>query len=98
MVDTNDHDRLAEARDELFKVLADDEMANPLVLIYANKMDLPNALPPSAVSDKLGLNSLKETWYLQPSSASSGDGLVSGLDWLSSQIKLRPINSNGAGS
>jgi ADP-ribosylation factor protein 6 len=100
VVDSNDRERLSEARDELRKVLADDDMPNPLVLVYANKMDIPGALSPSAVSEGLGLHVLKETWYLQPSSAATGEGLAQGLDWLSTQIKLRPVAkpARGAGS
>lgn len=98
IVDANDHDRLKEARDELHKMLADEDMTNPVVLVFANKMDLPGARSASVVSDTLALNSLKETWYIQPSSAARGDGLAQGLDWLSVQIKLRPVKKHGAGS
>lgn len=37
VVDCNDRDRLHEARDELHRVLNDEAMDNPLVLVYANK-------------------------------------------------------------
>lgn len=98
VVDSSDRDRLAEASDELHKILTEDSMAHPVVLVFANKIDLPNALSSSAVADRLGLHRLKQTWFIQPSSAATGDGLAHGLDWLSAQIKLRPTVHRGAGS
>jgi signal recognition particle receptor subunit beta len=65
-------------------------MANPVVLVFANKMDLPGALSASAVAEAMSLNSRRETWYIQPSSAVTGDGVTEGLEWLSQQVKLRP--------
>ena len=43
-MDSNDRDRIIEARDELTKMLNEDEMRDACVLVFANKQDLPNAM------------------------------------------------------
>ena len=44
VVDSNDGTRLKEARDELWKVLESHELLNAVLLVFANKQDLPNAM------------------------------------------------------
>lgn len=40
------------------------------------------------ITDKLGLQTLcRRNWHIQATSATSGDGLYEGLDWLSNQLK-----------
>jgi ADP-ribosylation factor protein 1 len=52
--------------------------------------DLPNAMNPSEITEKLSLHSLRNRdWYIQATCATSGDGLYEGLDWLSNQLKKR---------
>ncbi|XP_029207679.1 ADP-ribosylation factor 1 isoform X2 [Acropora muricata] len=88
VVDSNDRERIAEARDELNRMLSEDELREAIVLVFANKQDLPNAMNAAEITDKLGLHSLRNrNWYIQATCATSGDGLYEGLDWLSSQLK-----------
>ena len=82
LVDSNDPDRLGEARDELHKLLADDLLRGARLLVIANKQDLPAAMPPDKVAAGLDLHLLRHKWFLQPASAVRGDGLYEGLDWL----------------
>ena len=89
IVDSADKERLHEARDELHKVLAHDELRNSLCLVLANKQDLPNAMDSSVLASELGLHSLRNDWYIQPCSAASGQGLIEGLDWLHGAIKKK---------
>eukprot|EP01026_Neomeris_dumetosa_P019796 TRINITY_DN179_c1_g1_i1.p2 TRINITY_DN179_c1_g1~~TRINITY_DN179_c1_g1_i1.p2 ORF type:complete len:180 (-),score=24.71 TRINITY_DN179_c1_g1_i1:268-807(-) len=87
VVDSNDRDRVGEARDELSRMLNEDELANAALLVFANKQDLPNAMNVAEITDKLGLHSLRNRkWYIQATCATSGDGLYEGLDWLSNNI------------
>merc|ERR1712076_269360 len=58
VVDSNDRDRIDDAREELSKILNEDEMQNAVLLVFANKQDLPNSMPTAEVSDKLGLQSM----------------------------------------
>ncbi|KAG6483531.1 hypothetical protein ZIOFF_060179 [Zingiber officinale] len=87
VVDSNDRDRVVEARDELHRMLNEDELRDAVLLVFANKQDLPNAMNAAEITDKLGLHSLRQRhWYIQSTCATSGEGLYEGLDWLSSNI------------
>merc|ERR1712168_37261 len=44
VVDSNDRERAAEAKDELTKMLQEDELKDAVLLVFANKQDLPNAM------------------------------------------------------
>jgi len=87
VVDSNDRERIQEAREELDKMLNEEELRNSALLVFANKQDLPNAMTVAELTDKLGLHNLRNRkWYIQASCASSGDGLYEGLDWLSNTL------------
>nr|GMD48373.1 ADP-ribosylation factor [Ipomoea batatas] len=97
VVDSNDRDRVVEARDELHRMLNEDELRDAVLLVFANKQDLPNAMNAAEITDKLGLHSLRQRhWYIQSTCATSGEGLYEGLDWLSNNIanKSRPTHKN----
>uniref|UniRef100_A0A673SR90 ADP ribosylation factor 1 n=1 Tax=Suricata suricatta TaxID=37032 RepID=A0A673SR90_SURSU len=88
VVDSNDRERVNEAREELMRMLAEDELRDAVLLVFANKQDLPNAMNAAEITDKLGLHSLRHrNWYIQATCATSGDGLYEGLDWLSNQLR-----------
>jgi len=87
VVDSNDKERVAESREELHKMLAEDELRDAVLLVFANKQDLPNAMAPGELTEKLGLNSLRNRrWYIQSTCATQGTGLYEGLDWLSQEL------------
>ena len=68
MVDSNDRERVSEAREELQRMLNEDELRDALLLVFANKQDLPNAMNAAEITDKLGLHGLRQrTWYIQVS-------------------------------
>merc|ERR1712204_21195 len=56
VVDSNDRDRTEDAREELMKMLDEDEMRDAVLLVFANKQDLPNAMTAAEVTEKLGLH------------------------------------------
>jgi small GTP-binding protein len=97
VVDSNDRDRIDDSKDyehsakeELHRMLAEDELRDAVLLVFANKQDLPNAMKVQEVTERLGLNKLRNRqWYIQGSSAPTGDGLYEGLDWLSTTLKSR---------
>ncbi|CDP02537.1 unnamed protein product [Coffea canephora] len=90
VVDSNDKERISEARDELHRMLNEEELRDAILLVFANKQDLPNAMRVSEITDKLGLHSLRQRrWYIQSACATSGQGLYEGLDWLSSNISSK---------
>ncbi|KAJ8254239.1 hypothetical protein COCON_G00208510 [Conger conger] len=88
VVDSNDRERMTEAKEELCRMLGEDELRDAVVLVFANKQDLPNAMNAAEITDKLQLHNLRNrNWYIQSTCATSGDGLYEGLDWLSNQLK-----------
>lgn len=87
VVDSADRERIEEARTELLRILADREMKDAVLLVFANKTDLPKAMDGEEVMEKLGLHKLRDrTWHVQPSCAITGDGLLDGLSWLNQQV------------
>jgi ADP-ribosylation factor protein 1 len=88
VIDSNDRDRIGEAKEELHKMLQDSQLADSILLVFANKQDLPQAMDANEVKNKLDLLNLKQrTWYIQPCCATTGEGLFDGLDWLAGNLK-----------
>ncbi len=89
-MDSNDKERVEDAREELHRMLNEPELSEAVLLVFANKQDLPKAMRPSEVAEKLGLVALRSrVWHIQGACATSGDGLYEGLDWLSSTLSKR---------
>lgn len=87
VVDSNDRERLQEARGELERMMNEDDLRDSILLIFANKQDLPNALSTAELTEKLGLNSFRNRkWYIQATCATEGTGLYEGLDWMSNAL------------
>ncbi|XP_008159952.3 ADP-ribosylation factor 5-like [Eptesicus fuscus] len=87
VVDRNDRERVQGSADELQKMLQEEELWDAVLLVFANKQDMPNAMPVSELTDKLGLQHLRShTWYIQATCAIQGTGLYDGLDWLSHEL------------
>ena len=83
VIDSNDRERITEAKEELEAMLKEAELRDAVVLIYANKQDLPNAVTVSELVEKMDLNKMTtRKWFVQPCCAKTGDGLYEGLEWL----------------
>merc|ERR1712029_848351 len=90
VVDSNDRDRAEDAKEELNKMLNEDEMRDAVLLVFANKQDLPNAMPAAEVTEKLGLHNMRNRqWFIQSACATTGDGLYEGLDWMSRTLSSK---------
>jgi len=71
VVDSNDRDRIDDSKDyehsakeELNRMLSEDELREAALLVFANKQDLPNAMKVQEVTERLGLNKLRlRQWY-----------------------------------
>ena len=59
-MDSNDRDRVEECKDELWRFLGEDELKESILLVLANKQDLPNAMSTQEVMEKLQLNSIRD--------------------------------------
>ena len=80
VVDSNDRARIIEARQELQRIILDREMKDALLLVFANKQDIPTAMTPAEITEQLRLEQLTNTpWYVVPSIATTGEGLPEGL-------------------
>ena len=87
VVDSGDFDRIELAAEELTKMMLEPELDNATVLVYANKQDLNSVMSTAEVSEKLGMDKLKaRKWLVQGSSATKGDGITEGLDWLANTL------------
>lgn len=87
VVDSNDRDRIDSARAELERMLTEEELNGAVLLVYANKQDLPNAMSVSEVIEKLHLSSQHyRKWNVVAACATTGDGLLEGLEWLDSAL------------
>ena len=87
VVDWNHKERIEETKEGLYWMLAEDELKDACLLVFANKQDLPGALTPSEITDIFELNTLKDrNWHVQGSCAILGEGLYEGFDWLSKNI------------
>jgi len=97
VVDSNDRERIdnsagsdCSARDELSQLLREDELKDAVLLVFANKQDLPNAMSVNEMSEKLGLNQIaNRKWHIQGTCGTTGDGLYEGLDWLANSLKKK---------
>ncbi|KAL6659167.1 hypothetical protein ACP70R_003207 [Stipagrostis hirtigluma subsp. patula] len=88
VVDSSDTDRLVTAKEEFHAILEEDELKGAVVLVYANKQDLPGALDDAAITESLELHKIKSRqWAIFKTSAIKGEGLFEGLDWLSNALK-----------
>jgi len=75
------------AKDELEHLMAEDELRNAVLLIFANKQDIPGALKVDEISKRLELNKIRnKEWFIQGCCATDGTGLYEGLDWLSKTL------------
>lgn len=77
VVDCSDRERIREASEELHQMLADNTLRVNVLLVFANKQDLPNAMTPAEITEKMGLDTIKNRkWFVQSSCATEGQGLL----------------------
>ena len=87
VVDSSDRDRIDCAYEEL-KTLVNSELLKELVvLVLANKQDLPGAMTIDEITEKLELCTIRgRNWFIQGCCAVNGDKLYEGLEWISNAI------------
>jgi len=79
-----------ELRDELARVMNEDELRDAVLLVWANKQDLPNAVPVEEVTRVLQLSKLRNRiWHAMGTCATNGEGLSEGLDWLVENVRRK---------
>ncbi|XP_024065805.1 putative ADP-ribosylation factor-like protein 5C [Terrapene carolina triunguis] len=87
VIDSTDRERLTVTKEELYKMLAHEDLQNAAVLIFANKQDVKNSMTTSEISKFLTLSSIKDhPWHIQGCCALTGEGLPAGLEWMKSRV------------
>jgi len=88
VIDSTDESRFDLAREELHKLLNTDELRDSVLLVMANKQDLPSAVPSSRIVEVLQLRGLtSRPWLVQGCSALTGDGLLDGFEWVTREVR-----------
>jgi ADP-ribosylation factor protein 1 len=87
VLDSADEDRIMEAKAALHSLLQEDELKGTVLLVLANKQDMPRANSVGSIVSKLELHSVVDRkWYVQATCATSGDGIYEGFDWLAKNL------------
>ncbi|CAB9519925.1 ADP-ribosylation factor [Seminavis robusta] len=90
MVDSNDEDRMQQARDEFYRLVTDELMENKPVLLLCNKQDLPNAWSPERVAAFFGVETANKTTrmvHVLGCVATKAENVWEGLEWLAMAIE-----------
>lgn len=102
--DSNEKDRLEDDNRELQRILNKDyftTLENVVILVFANKQDLPNARSIHQLAANLKIHELAHgrPYYIQPCVAVTGEGIqevyllvlfkVQGFEWLSDMLEHR---------
>ena len=93
VIDTHD-ENYDDSKAQFYKLLETDALKNAIILIYANKQDLPGAKNVSDIIQIYELDTIKDhIWHIQPCSAHTGEGLITGMKWLSDQLVFKSNNN-----
>eukprot|EP00043_Microstomoeca_roanoka_P004331 m.49036 g.49036 ORF g.49036 m.49036 type:complete len:180 (-) comp12442_c1_seq2:297-836(-) len=88
VIDSTDRERLSLAKEELYRMLAHEDLQGSHVLVFANKQDLKGAMTSAEISKEFNLTSIKDhSWHIQSCCGLTGEGLYEGLEWLTTKIK-----------
>jgi ADP-ribosylation factor protein 1 len=96
VIDSMDRERIDDrfdyensAKDELIRLLNEDELSGVSLLVYANKQDAQGAMKVQDVATSLDLPNIARghNWHIQGCSAMTGDGLYEGLQWICDNVQ-----------
>ncbi|XP_078394518.1 ADP-ribosylation factor-like protein 5B isoform X5 [Cetorhinus maximus] len=87
VVDSTDRERLSITKEELYRMLAHEDLRNAAVLIFANKQDKKCCMSAVEISKFLTLSAIKDhPWHIQACCALTGEGLCQGLEWMTTRV------------
>lgn len=92
VVDVTDRDRVNEAKEELHRLLGEEEtLDTKILLLMANKQDLPGGMSTSDLIEIFQLHKVGKArvWHVQPCCALTGEGLEQGMSWLAEAYTQR---------
>ena len=94
VIDSNDMDALEESKAQFKLVLQNETLKGAVILIFANKQDILTAKKVNELIEIYELDTIKEhVWHIQPCSAETGEGLLTGLKGLSDQLIFKSNNT-----
>ena len=68
VVDCSDRVRFPEVKDEVWRLLGEEELRNTIFLVMANKQDLPNAMSVEELTEQLEMSKARQKeWCKLPS-------------------------------
>ena len=94
VIDSQDEEYFEESKAQFHKLIHNQTLKNAIILIFANKQDLPGAKDVNKLVQDYEFFKIKEhIWHIQPCSALKGEGLITGIKWLSEQLTFRGKNN-----
>jgi len=88
VVDSADKDRVGISKQELVSMLEEEELKNAVLMILANKQDIPDCLSLADVHKALGLENIRNrTFQIFKTSATKGEGLDASMEWLAGVLQ-----------
>ncbi|XP_044273927.1 ADP-ribosylation factor-like protein 5A isoform X3 [Varanus komodoensis] len=79
VVDSTDRERISVTKEELYKMLAHEDLRKAGLLIFANKQDVKDCMTVAEISQFLKLTSIKDhQWHIQACCALTGEGQKEG--------------------
>jgi small GTP-binding protein len=83
IVDSTDKERMYQNKELIHKFSDDTQLKGAVIVVVANKQDMPNALTLAQITEKMNLHNLRNIpWCIKPTCAITGDGLYECLDWI----------------
>ena len=88
VVDSSDHKRVEENKNELWMMLSSEDLKDVMLLVIANKQDKAEAMSSAEIAETLKLHNIPDRkWFIQGTCATTGDGIFTALDWLQFQLE-----------
>ncbi|XP_032187320.1 ADP-ribosylation factor-like protein 5A [Mustela erminea] len=81
-VDSTDREKISVTGEELYKMLAHEDVQKAGLLIFANKQDVKECMTIAEISQFLKLKKKDQQWHIQACCALPGKGLCQGLEWI----------------
>jgi small GTP-binding protein len=88
LVDSADQGRINLAKQEITRVLSEDELQHVVILVLANKQDMPNCLNAQEVESALNMQNIagSRPYKVFPANCIKQDGLDAAFAWLKDAI------------
>jgi ADP-ribosylation factor-like protein 5B len=75
VIDSTDRERLPLSKEELWRMMNNEDLSKASILVYANKQDVAGCMSAAEISDLLNLTAIKKhKWQIQSCCALTGEG------------------------